>query len=67
MKLSELNKFAAVCFWDDDPDIILQLEDGDCMRFTGVIRASTLITASGTRLINLLPASALIRQPHKTG
>jgi hypothetical protein len=62
LKLSELNKFAAQYFKDEDPDIILQLEDDGCMRYTGVIRAGIYVTASQTRLINLLPASALIRQ-----
>ena len=62
MKLSELNEFAAV-HGMGDPDIILRLEDGGCMGYTGVIRASIYVTANQSRLVSLLPASALIRQP----
>lgn len=66
MKLSEVNKFAALHFKGVDPDLIIQLEDEGCMGHTGVIRASVHLTVSCDMLINLLPASALIRQPHKT-
>lgn len=62
MKLSELNEFAARNGLEE-ADIILQLEDGGCMGHTGVIKASIHVTGSQARLINLLPASALNRQP----
>ncbi len=66
MKLSEVNKFAELHFKGVDPDLIIQLEDAGCMGHTGVIKAGIHLTVSNDMLINLLPASALIRQPLET-
>jgi hypothetical protein len=62
MKLSELNKFAAKHFGNDDPELMIQLEDDGCMGFTGIIRAGIYVAVGKERLINFLPASCLVHQ-----
>jgi len=63
MKLSAFKEFINYFNWENDPDIIIELEDKGCMRFTGVIRSYLYKGADDTPYICLLPTACLKREP----
>lgn len=65
MKLSELNATARKLNLHNDVNIIIELEEDNCMNYTGVLTASKTVSWYGIPLLSLLPASCLKSVPLK--